>query len=256
MAFWFPGSQRVAVTSAAVTRDGGILASGEADKADGSRAPFIALANSKGQITNVIQTKNFYPRYVCEAPDKSIWAFGGMMWDPSQNDHFPGNILRRFDLQRGEIASYIPRSNFPKHMRVDALAFIRCTANAVYAYSTQASVLIALQYNSQTPQLYHVSIPPDLVVGGMAVTNSNSIYASLVDSIDDNDRGKNGMYFLALNDDTQSARWQPVRGAVGRRTDNGIVSYVWGADGENVVVDRVGDSAGTFGLHWISVLQK
>lgn len=257
VAFWFPESQRVVVTSAAVTNNSGIVASGEADKVDGTRAPFIALANSKGQITNVIQTQDFYPRNICAAPDGSVWAFGGMMWDYSKKEPFPGNILRRFDFQRGETASYIPLSSFPKRMGPAVLAFIRCTPDAVFAYSTRASVLIELQYKSQTPRIYNASTPDELVVWGLAVTGSDAVYGLLGDPPDRNDdSGKNGMYFLAVDERTQTAQWRPVKGAVGRRIDPGVVTDVWGADGENLVVSRAGDSLESTALHWVSILQK
>jgi hypothetical protein len=248
VAFWFPESVRVAVTSAAVAPDGGILASGEADKADGTRAPFIALANFKGEITNVIQTGNFYPRYVCGAPDGSVWAFGSTMWNTSMDESFPGNILRRFDFRHGETAGYIPRSTFPKHMALDELSFIRCSADAVFAYSTAASVLIELQYTSETPHVYSVSTSPGLRVIGLAVTDSDAVYGALLRK---QDSGTDGMYTLALDEGARSAHWHPVKGAVGHHTDAGVVFRVWGADGENVVVSRVGDPADPMALHWI-----
>jgi hypothetical protein len=256
VAFWFPESQRVVITSAAVGHDGGILASGEADKTDGTRAPFIALANPKGQVTNVIQTQDFYPRNICSAPDGSVWAFGNTMWDSSKDEHLPGNILRRFDFQHGETASHIPRSNFPRRMQLDVLGFIRCTSDTVFAYSSQANIFIKLRYDSETPRIYKV-IPPQLMVGGLAVTNSNGVYGLLSDPPNrDGDSGKNGMYFLALDDSNQTAQWQPVKDAVGRRTDEGVVVRVWGADGENLVVHRAGDSAELTALQWVSVAQN
>ncbi len=252
VAFWFPESERVAVTSAAVTHDGSILASGEADKADGTRAPFIALANFKGQVTNVIQTGNFYPRYVCGAPDGSVWAFGGMMWNTSKNEPSPGNILRRFDFQRGETASYIPRSTFSKYVEPDQLSFIRCSADAVFVYSTAASVLIQLQYTSEAPRVYSVSTPPGLKVRGLAVTYSGDVYGGLHPK---ENNGTGGMYFLVFDEGARSADWHPVKGTVGHFNDEGVgvVFKVWGADGENLVVGRVGDAAERMALHWIKV---
>lgn len=151
------------------------------------------------------------------------------MWSNSKNDHSEANMLRRFDFPHGENASYIPRSNFPKRVRPDVLAFVRCTSDAVFAYSPQASILVELQYKSQTPRIYQVSTPQALVVGGLAVTNSDAVYGLLTDPPNrNNDSGQNGMYFLALDDRTQTAQWQPVEGAVGRRTDTGVVLDVLG----------------------------
>jgi hypothetical protein len=251
--FWFPGSQRVAVTSAAVSHRGGVLASGEADKADGTRALFVALANAQGQVSNVIQTGDFYPRNVCEAPDGSIWAFGGMMQNPSTKEALPGNILRRFDLEKGETASYIPRSTFPARIQVDTLSFIRCSKDAVVVYSNPANVLIELQYAAKTPRIYHISVPKGLQVVGFAITNSGDAFGALDMNADD---GREGMYRVVL-DGEEAAHWQAVRGAVGNLSEEGIVSHVWGADGDSLVVSRGGsDSAGIARLHWVTIGPK
>ena len=250
--FWFPGSQRVAVTSAAVSHRDGVLASGEADRADGTRAAFIAFANAQGQLGNVIQTGDFYPRNICEAPDSSIWSFGGIMWNSSKQESLPGNMLRRFDLSKGETASYIPRSTFPPRMQVDALSFIRCSGDAVVVYSNPANVLIELLYGAQIPRIYHISVPKGLEVVGFAVTNAGDVFGALDMNADD---GREGMYRLAL-DGEDGGHWQPVSGAVGNLSDEGIVSHVWGVDGDSLVVSRGGDPAGTARLHWVTIPPK
>ncbi len=251
VAFWFPGSQRVVVTSAAVSHHGGVLASGEADKADGTRAPFIAWANPRGEVTNVIQTGNFYPRNICEAPDASIWAFGGMMLDTVKRERLPGNVLRRFDLQKGETASYVPGSRFPPKIQADALSYIRCSDNAVVAYSNPAKVLIKFPYKAEAPRIYDISAPRGLEVVGFAVTNSGDVYGAL-DNLGTDD-GKEGMYTLVLNREVDTGYWQPVKGAVGNLSDEGVVTKVWGVDGDSLVVSQANDR---IALHWITVSPK
>jgi hypothetical protein len=252
VSFWFPGSQRVLITSGAASRHGGVLVSGEADKADGTRAFFIAFANSNGEVTNVIQTGDFHPRKVCEAPDGSIWAFGGMMWDAVKRERLAGNVLRRFDLQKGETASFVPGSTFPPKMQADEASHIRCTGEAVFVYSSNpANTLIELPYKAEAPQVYDVSKPEGLEVITFAVTGSHEIYGGLAGLGADN--GKGGMYMLALNQNARSGHWQPVKGAVGRFTDEATVSGVWGVDEGNLVISRGGDPAGITALHWVSV---
>lgn len=252
VSFWFPGSQRVAVTSAAVSHRGGVLASGEADRADGTRAPFIAFANAQGQMTDVIQTGAFYPRNVCEAPDGSIWAFGGMMWNPSKQEPFPGNVLRRFDLRKGETASYIAQSSFPARIQPDALSFIRCSRDSVVVYSNPATVLIEFTYGAGAPRIYRISVPKGLEVVGFAVTNSGDVFGALDMNADD---GREGMYALVL-DASDAGHWQPVSGAVGNLNEEGTVARVWGVDGDSLVVSRGGDPAGIADLHWVSISPK
>jgi hypothetical protein len=254
VAFWFPGSQRVVIDSAAVSHRGGILASGEADKADGTRAPFIALANLRGQVTNVMQTGDFFAKNICEAPDGSIWAFGGTRWDPSQSQPLPGNILRRFDLQKGETASYVPRSALPSRIQAYALSYIRCSSSGVVAYSNPASALIEFPYGAAAPRIYHISAPKGLVVVGFALTDSGDLYGALDDLKDGT--GIEGMYTLVLDRESNSGRWQPIKGAVGDLDAEGVVSKVWGVDGDSLVVSRGGDPVGITALHWITVASK
>jgi hypothetical protein len=204
VAFWFPGSLRVVIESAAVSLHGGILASGEADKADGTRAPFIAFANFKGQVTNVIQTGDFFPRNICEAPDGSVWAFGGMRWDASKHQPLPGNMLRRFDPQKGETASYVPRSTFPPRPQADALSYIRCSRDAVVVYSNPAKVLIKFPYQAETPRIYDISAPKGLEVVGFAVTDLGDLYGALDDM--GGGTGIEGMYSLVLERGADSGR--------------------------------------------------
>lgn len=251
IAFWFPGSQRVVIASAAVSHRGGIVASGEADKADGTRAPFIAFATFKGQVTSVIQTGDFFPRNICEAPDGSIWAFGGMRFDASKREPLPGNVLRRFELQKGETASYLPRSTFPSKMQADEVSYIRCSGDAVVAYSNPAKVLIEFPYKAEAPRIYDVSGLGGLEVVGFAVTNSGDVYGAL-DNLGTDD-GRAGMYTLVLNRMADTGYWQPVKGAAGNLSDEGVVSEVWGADGDSLVVSRGNDPGA---LHWVIMSPK
>ena len=251
VSFWFPGSQRVVITSAALSHHGGVLASGEADKADGTRAFFIAFANSNGQVTNVVQTGNFHPRDVCEAPDGSIWAFGGMMWDTVKRERLAGNVLRRFDLKKGETASFVPGSVFTPKMQADEASHIRCTSEAIFVYSNPANMLIELPYKAEAPQIYDVSRPEGLEVITFAVIGPHEMYGGLASLGADN--GKGGMYTLAVDEKAGSGHWQPVKGTVGRFTDEATVSSVWGFDEGNLVISRGGDPAGITALHWVSV---
>lgn len=125
---------RVAIISA-VTPDGRMVASGEADKADGTRAPFIALTDLSGKVTSVIQTKDFYPTNVCVAPDKTVWSFGATSWDEVNHRPLPGDLLRHFDFGKGQLAGYIPRSTFPDPSSRDTKTLMRCSSGDVAIFS-------------------------------------------------------------------------------------------------------------------------
>jgi streptogramin lyase len=101
---WFQGSQRVLIYSTTATSDGRIIAAGKAEKADGEAAPFVALTDLAGKVTTVIQTKGFAPMNICQAPDGTVWSFGGTGYDEHSEPN-PGDTLRHFDFQKGEIGS-------------------------------------------------------------------------------------------------------------------------------------------------------
>jgi hypothetical protein len=247
-AIWFPESHLVIINSATATSDGGIIAGGHAEKSDGSAAPFIVLINPAGKITNVIQTRGFVPETVCQGPDGTVWSFGGTGYD-TNSEPIPGDTLRHFDFQKGEIGSYLPRSVFPKHPTPGMTAYIRCSANEVVAYSTTARKYIEMKYGGDVPQLYHADVPSDLRLLGFAVTGSKSVYGyfSFLD--------KGGLFHLIFNEATSTVRWAPIEGTVGVNTKPGRITGLWGSDGNNLLVSRAEDSAGEPAIHWVTPLQ-
>lgn len=247
-AIWFLGSYRVIIYSATATADGGMIAGGHAEKPDGSAGPFIALINPAGKITNVIQTKDFYPENVCQGPDGTVWSFGGMgyLTDSEPN---PGDTLRHFDFQKGEIGSYLPRLLFPKHPGPEIRAYIRCSANEVVAYSATAHEYIEMKYAGDAPHVYHAEVPSDLRLLGFAVTGSKKIYGyfSLLD--------RGGLYYLLFNEASKTVSWVPIEGTVGVHAKPGRITGLWGSDGNNLLVSRAEDSAGELAIHWVTPLQ-
>jgi hypothetical protein len=246
-AIWFPGSQRVLVYSAAATSDGRIIAGGKAEKPDGTAAPFIALTDLAGKVTNVIQTQGFFPVNICQAPDGSVWSFGSTGFDENSQPK-PGDTLRHFDLQKGEVGSFLPRSTFPKHPAPEIKAYIRCTDDGVIAYSAKTHQYIEMKYADDSPSLYRTS--SDLPLVGFAVIGSKDVYGYFSRA------GNGGLYYLSVDEAAKTATWHAVKGAVGIHTAPGVVVGLWGSDGENLVVSRAEDSAGNTALHWAVPLNK
>ena len=96
-----------------------------------------------------------------------------------------------------------------------------------------------------------VSGPGGLEVVGFAVTHSGDVYGAL-DHLGTDD-GREGMYTLVLNRTADTAYCQPVKGAVGSLSEVGVVSKVWGADGDSLVVSRGNDPAV---LPWVIMSPK
>jgi hypothetical protein len=246
---WFPGSQRVVIYSATVTSDGRIVASGDAQKTDGTAAPFIVLTDLAGKVTSVIQTIGFAPANICQAPDGTVWSLGGTGY----NDHSepnPGNTLRRFDFQKGEIGSYLSRSTFPRRPGPESLAHIRCSTNEVVAYSSRAQVYIEMKYGAPAPHIYHAEEPSGLRLVGFAMTGSKEIYGYFSRA------GKSGLYFLSFDEGASTVAWLPIGGTVGLYTKSGVITGLWGSDGDKLVVSRAEDGAGETALHWATPLNQ
>jgi hypothetical protein len=254
-AIWFPQSIRVAITSAAVTPDGRIVASGEADKTDGTRAPFIALTDLSGKVTGAIQTKDFYPTNVCVAPDNTVWSFGATWWDDANGRALPGDLLRHFDFGRGQLAGYIPRSSFPDPSSPDSLTLMRCSSTEVAIFSGPENTYVLMPYEGKQPRMYEAASPNGLWLIGFGILASGNAYGVLVNR-EKTDDPTQGLYSLELDETAKVARWLPVESAVGVRTSPGTVVRLWGADGEFLVMGRAQDPAGVIAVHWATVSEK
>jgi hypothetical protein len=247
-AIWFPGSQRVLIYSAIPTPDGKMIASGVATQTDGNAGPFIVLID--GKTTQVIQTKDFAPRNICQAPDGTVWSFGGTGYD--KKEPRVGDTLRHFDFNKGQIGSYIPRSTFARHPTPDGHAFIRCSAHGVSVYLTRAAEYIEMAYSGDKPHVYMAQSPTNFRLAGFAVTKDNQVYGHLYRP---GKGGQGGVYHLSVNDTENTVSWVLVQGTFGPNTQPGVITALWGADGEQLLVSRAEDRAGQTALHWATVLE-
>lgn len=64
------------------------------------------------------------PLNVCQTPDGTIWSFGTPGYN-DQSEPLPGNTLRHYDFQKGELGSYLARSTFPRRPSPGILSYIR-----------------------------------------------------------------------------------------------------------------------------------
>jgi hypothetical protein len=247
---WLPGAVRVLIYSATATSDGRIIAGGSAEKLDGTGASFIARTDPAGKVTNVIQTPGFGPLNICLAPDGTVWSFGGTGFEDKSSKPKPGNTLRHFDFQKGEVASYLARSLFPNYPRPETTAGIRCSADEVVVYSPNAYVYIQMKYASDAPSAYHTEEPVDRHFGGLAATGSKKIYGYFFKT------DKGGLYYLAFDETSKTAQWLPVTGAAGILTTPGVITQLYGADGDKLLVSRAEDPTGVAALHWVAVVDR
>jgi hypothetical protein len=247
---WFPDAVRVLIYSATATSDGRIIAGASAEKLDGTGVSFIAMTDPVGKVTNVMQTVGFGPLNICLARDGTVWSFGGTGFDEHSHLPKPGNTLRHFDFQKGEVASYLARSLFPNYPRPETTAGIRCSADEVVAYSPNAHVYIQMKYAGAAPEVYHTEEPVGLRFVGFASTGSKQIYGHF------SKLGKGGLYYLAFDETSKTAQWLPVTGAAGDLNTPGVITVLWGDDGDKLVVSRAEDPVGASALHWVPVVDR
>jgi hypothetical protein len=251
-AVWFPDSHRVVLRSVALTADGQIVAAGSSYKFDDRGSSFIAVIDSHGTL-RTIPTDGFVPTSICVAPDGTLWSFGGTGDQLSQPN--PGDMLRHFDLRKGHTASYLPRASFPSnlHPGPEVQAFIECSATEVSAYSPSANTFLKMKYADAAPQLYRVESAPDGKPTGLATTDAKQIYAYFWRR---KPGGVSGLYQLSVHENDTIVHWIPVKGAVGSSADPGVVSGLWGSDGEDLVVSRADDSVGVAAIYWILLVSQ
>jgi hypothetical protein len=251
---WFQGAQRLLIKDAAVTSDGRIVASGIAEKPDGTAAPFIALTNLAGSVTNVVRTDGFYPANICVAPDSTVWSFGGTGYNESNRAN-PGAVLRHFDFQKGQIGAFISRSAYPTSPMPDERAFIRCSSTQAVVYAAQVHEYIEMDYDSTSPRRYLAEVPPNLKFDGFASQGPKNAFGYFANHLKNSDPTE-GLYALVFNESGKTARWVPVAGAVGPGIQSGIIRTLWGSDGQALVVSRAGDPAGRLAFHWVIPMRQ
>ena len=253
-AIWFEGAQPVLITDATATSDGRIIASGIAEKTDGTAAPFIVLTNLAGNVTDVVRTDGFYASNICVAPDNTVWSFGGTGYDEAKGEANTGDVLRHFDFQRGQLGAFIPRSTYPRHPMPDERAFIRCSSSQAVVDAAQVREYIEMDYDSASPRRYRAEVPLNLKFDGFASQGPKRIFGYFADHSKISDPAQ-GLYMLSFDEVAKTVTWVPVDGAVGPGTQRGVVRSLWGSDGQDLVVSRAGDPAGVVAIHWVTPIE-
>src|SRR5215470_8742576 len=231
---WFAGSQRIILSSVATGASGTLFVTGMANKPDGTRAFFLASTDVQGKVSSAIQMGEYHPRHVCAAPDGTLWTFGEMEWDMVAGHAKEGNTLRNFDLQKGELSSYLPRSEFANSNFDAGGTWIRCTDTAVQIYAASGSYIV-LKYGEKQPQQYRAPLSSGLFIAGLAILDSGKIFA-YQGTTRSSAKPQTGLYQLLLDDGLKVGHWKLVATDSNSPVASERVYRLWGADGENLVV--------------------
>jgi hypothetical protein len=183
-----PNLDRIRVTDAAATKDGGAVATATVVDKAGMPSSFVALLDNSGRVIQQITTFPFMAEMTCPAEDGTVWVFG---WDFSENHgpHIPYSILRHYSFTQGLLKAApdwktIGNRVLFGHQVVGGTA-VACTAQKAWIYYGERHKFIAYDEEANSFRVYRVQLPEgspsDLGVSGFARITSGDFYGSLND---------------------------------------------------------------------------
>ena len=231
-----PNLDRIRVTDAAATKDGGAVATATVVDKAGMPSSFVALLDDSGRVIQQITTFPFMAEMTCPAGDGTVWVFG---WDFSENHgpRIPYSILRHYSFTQGLLKAAPDwktignRVLFGHHV-VDGTA-VACTAQKAWIYYGERRQFVAYDEETNSFRTYGIQLPDgspsDLGVSGFARTTSGDFYGSL----NDGSEVWLGLYWLNVHDGV--AEWVAVDSP--GNFENGI--RIFGSSGDDIVYARV-----------------
>ena len=253
---------KVSIGSAGATRTGGIVAIGGGIMTDGSSQRFIVKSDAMGRIVQSVRTADFYPHQVCEATDGTVWVLGY-----ESNDHVAPeadkNVLRRYSFEKGLLSSFVSLDSVSKsydailHVSAPRKSFLSCGKGRVSVLFWSAAQYIKVDTSTEKLTRWSVALPFGVGrrANGFAVTEDGRSFVGLGDFSAQDKMWTSGLYELNINAGTSVATLIPVAGTITKRDPDEIAPDatfldLWGADGDQLVVQRQGDG---WGLSWARV---
>jgi hypothetical protein len=254
---------KVSVSATGATHAGGILAAGGGTMTDGSNQRFIVKTDPAGRIVQSVHTGRFTTRHVCEASDGTVWALGFDL-DLHDSPDADKNVLRHYSFEKGLLGSFVSLDSISKardaHSQISRPggSYLGCGKDRVSVYLEPAAQYIEVDISSEKLTRWNVDMSS--AVGseahGFAVTDEGKIFAAFGNDPDPNVECKHGLYELKATPGSPIASLTAVDGTVTafdsyKSVPDGTFLWLWGADGNSLVVSRKGDD---WGLSWANVL--
>ena len=256
------------VRAAGVTRAGGILAVGGGIMADGSSQRFIVKSDASGRVVQSVKIADFYPHQVCEATDSTVWVLGyetNYRYEPNYREvaDEEKNLLRHYSFERGLLGSFVSLGSISKSREVSMQVarpdktFLRCGKDHVAVLLAATAEYIEIDTSTEKLSRWKIVLPPGLgeKTSGFAVTEEGRSFVGLSDFSDQDNMRTTRLYELKADSGTPVATLVPVAGTITRYdpskiAPDGTFLYLWGADGNELVMQREGDG---WGLSWAKV---
>jgi hypothetical protein len=257
-----PDAAKVSLSAAASTHAGGILAVGGGVMTDGSIQGFIAKTDLTGRTIQSLHTGRFSPHQVCEASDGSVWTLGYAL-DYRDSPDADKNVLRHYSFEKGLLEGLVPLDSISKSrdatLNVNSVgrSFLRCGKDRVSIFFGAAAQYIEVDASNGKLARWNVALPP---IGGgkatgFAVTEAGRSFASLLSFSESDNTVTHGLYELRAKTGISVATLVPVDGTLTTHERGGVLpdetlDRLWGADGDELVVHRLGDG---WGISWARV---
>jgi hypothetical protein len=251
----------VFVLTESVTHAKGILAGAAGDWTDGTRQGFLAETDPRGRTVKSTPTPGFETHQVCEAADGTVWTLGNA-WGPRDLPSAERNILRHYSFEKGLLDSFISVDSVAKSEGVPEVilprrSYLHCGKDRVSVYFALSAQYIEVDTSSN--KLSHWKLDMSSVLGneprGFAVTDNHRIFVAFSNSSRVEDL--HGLYELRAAADNPIASLTPIGGTIissearNRRSEN-AVNRLWGADGNELVVQR----HDSWSLSWVKVIES
>jgi hypothetical protein len=219
-----PNLDRIRVTDAAATKDGGAVATATVFDKAGTPSSFVAQLDKSGRVIRQITTFPFMAEMTCPAEDGTVWVFG---WDfLSDNCRlYPSySILRHYSFTQG-LLKVAPdwktignRVLFGHHV-AGGTAVARTTQKA-WIYYGERRQFVAYDEEANSFRTYPLQLPEgspsDLGVSGFARTTSGDFYGSL----NDGSEVWLGLYWLNVHDGVAEVGRSGYAGQLRKRRQN------------------------------------
>ncbi len=261
---WPVGAGSVRITRTAATREGAILAGGNAIMQDGSSQGYIVKTDPAGNTAQSLLTGSFKPGQICEASDGTVWSLGRNL-SPNDGQQHNADVLRHYSFEKGLLHSFLPENTVAAPVTSEKLwfvsfgSYVRCGKNKVSVYLRFTNEYVEVNTSSFEVKRWKLdeAVVQQRKANGLAVTEDGRVYVSFRASGSEGLPLVRGLYQIKTASGNPLAKLLPVAGTVttiesGKALPRGTFTMLWGADGNQLVVWRM-EHNDSF-LSWVNVI--
>jgi hypothetical protein len=231
-----PGHIPISSVSASVTKDRGLLAVAGARGADGQRERFIAKTDPAGYTTSWFATPGFLASRACEAPDGTVWLLGYEQRSDTSAGADVRHVIRHYSLGGAVLGSFAPLNFNSPHSELELEDHTRtrlyCGNDRLSAFLARPGRYIEVDFATGKETTWQIDPSPverDRF-HGFAVTSDHRAFVAYSIS------GTQRLYELRTPADTHIAQLLPVESAVSKDRGTGEITYLYGAEGNQLLV--------------------